>query len=80
MDSVLYTCSLPPTALPVNQLATSCWNERIAVSSDLSVAIKAEDLSHLNWLSIKEGIEFNMAKLAFKATCFEDWPWCYSAG
>jgi hypothetical protein len=33
-----------------------------------------ENALELNWLSVKEIIEFDIAKLAFKAIYFDNWP------
>ena len=34
----------------------------------------AENVLALNWLPVKERIEFNIAKLTYKAIYFENWP------
>ena len=34
----------------------------------------AENVLGLNWLPVKERIEFNIAKLTFKAIYFNNWP------
>ena len=35
---------------------------------------RVEDVIDLKWLPVKERIEFNIAKLAFKAINFDNWP------
>ena len=72
--SKLDYCNVIYDSVPAYLIKRMRRVQNLAAGFVLCCYSRVEDVIDLKWLPVKERIEFNIAKLAFKAINFDNWP------